>query len=57
MIILGIDPGTATTGFGIIQSQKNPATLTLVDFGVISTKKTSTDAERLKILADDLKNL
>lgn len=29
----------------------------LVDFGVISTKKTNTDAERLKILADDLKGL
>jgi crossover junction endodeoxyribonuclease RuvC len=57
MIILGIDPGTATTGFGIIQSTKKSNDFTLVDFGIISTKKTSTDAERLKILADDLKQI
>jgi crossover junction endodeoxyribonuclease RuvC len=57
MTILGIDPGTATTGFGIIQSNKKSNDFTLVDFGVISTKKTSTDAERLKILADDLKSI
>jgi crossover junction endodeoxyribonuclease RuvC len=57
MVILGIDPGTATTGFGIIQSTKKSSDFTLVDFGVISTKKTNTDAERLKILADDLKSI
>ena len=52
MIILGIDPGTATTGFGIIAYHKNQPKL--VDFGVISTNKNLGDAERLKILADDL---
>jgi crossover junction endodeoxyribonuclease RuvC len=57
MIILGIDPGTATTGFGIIQSTKKSSDFALVDFGVVSTKKTSTDAERLKILADDIEEL
>ncbi len=55
MTILGIDPGTATTGFGIIKQTKNQPTL--VDFGVISTKKTSSDAERLEILASDLNEL
>ena len=55
MIILGIDPGTATTGFGIIEYNKNqPA---LVDFGVISTTKDLTDAERLEILANDLEEI
>jgi crossover junction endodeoxyribonuclease RuvC len=57
MVILGIDPGTATTGFGIITSTKKSNDFALVDFGVISTKKTSTDAERLKILADDVHQL
>jgi crossover junction endodeoxyribonuclease RuvC len=57
MTILGIDPGTATTGFGVISSTKKSNDFTLVDFGVISTKKTSTDAERLKILADDIYQL
>jgi len=55
MIILGIDPGTATTGFGIIDQTKNQPTL--VDFGIISTKKSLTDAERLELLAKDLRQL
>lgn len=55
MTILGIDPGTATTGFGVIRQIKNQPEL--VDFGVISTKKTLSDSQRLKILADDLKSL
>ena len=55
MIILGIDPGTATTGFGIIRQTKNQPEL--VDFGVIATKKTLSDAERLEILAEDVNQL
>lgn len=35
MIILGIDPGTATTGFGVIK--KEGSKLTFVDAGVITT--------------------
>lgn len=57
MTILGIDPGTATTGYGIIKSGKRADEFELADFGVITTKKTSADAERLKILADDLKQI
>jgi|ERR1051326_2446185 crossover junction endodeoxyribonuclease RuvC len=57
MTILGIDPGTATTGFGIIKSGKRPDEFELLDFGVISTKKTLSDAERLEMLADDLNQL
>jgi crossover junction endodeoxyribonuclease RuvC len=55
MIILGIDPGTATTGFGIINQNKSQPEL--VNFGVISTKKELSDAERLEILATDLKSI
>lgn len=53
MIVLGIDPGTATTGFGII-SVKNKSAYSVLDYGVISTPKNLTDAERLAILAEDL---
>jgi len=35
MIILGLDPGTATTGFGIINSDKK--ILTCLEYGVIET--------------------
>jgi crossover junction endodeoxyribonuclease RuvC len=55
MTILGIDPGTAKTGFGVIK-QKNDrrGEYEILDFGVISTSKTLSDAKRLKILMDDL---
>src|SRR3989344_277256 len=54
MTILGIDPGTATTGYGIIKTGKRKDEFVIGDFGVISTKAKLPDAERLKILADDL---
>jgi crossover junction endodeoxyribonuclease RuvC len=57
MIILGIDPGTATTGYGIIKSTNKKDQFELVDFGVITTKKDQTDSERLLILAEDLQGL
>ena len=62
MIYLGIDPGTATTGYGIIKKAsptKNSKTqeFEILDFGVITTKKTDTDAKRLQILYDDLSEI
>ena len=57
MIILGIDPGTATTGYGIIKTAHRPGEFELVDFGVITTKKTLSDAERLSIVGKDLEKL
>ncbi|MHB8870848.1 MAG: crossover junction endodeoxyribonuclease RuvC [Candidatus Doudnabacteria bacterium] len=53
MIILGIDPGTATTGYALIKKLKNNG-FEIVDFGVISTKKTRTDSERLLEVQKDL---
>lgn len=57
MTILGIDPGTATTGYGIISSTKRKDEYQLVDFGVISTKPKLPDAERLETLAHDLRQI
>ena len=58
MIYLGIDPGTATTGYGIIK-QTNPRKqeYKILEFGVISTMKTDTDSKRLQILHNDLTDL
>ncbi|HEX3095968.1 MAG TPA: crossover junction endodeoxyribonuclease RuvC [Patescibacteria group bacterium] len=55
MIYIGIDPGTATTGYGIIK-QTNPRKqeYEILEFGAILTKKTDSDADRLKILYDDI---
>ncbi|NDA63309.1 MAG: crossover junction endodeoxyribonuclease RuvC [Chitinophagia bacterium] len=55
MKILGIDPGTATTGFGLI-SKEGPK-LVKIDCGVISTSKDLEMPERLGILYDDLQEI
>lgn len=55
MIILGIDPGTATTGFGVIEISGNEKKA--VDFGVISTHKDLPMAQRLLELHKDLNEL
>src|SRR4030066_2363319 len=46
MITLGIDPGIATTGFGIIREEQD-GRLTVLNFGVIQTHSTFTQPERL----------
>jgi len=56
MIILGIDPGTAITGFGFLKKiGKNK--LELIDYGCIKTSKDLSTAERLKKLNKDLGSL
>ena len=49
---LGIDPGLADVGFGIIESDGRE--IKLIDYGVIKTKPTSSFSERLQIIKDDL---
>ncbi len=51
MIILGIDPGYAIIGYGIIDSSKNNA---LIDYGVITTPKEDSMAIRLKSIEEGL---
>lgn len=48
MIALGIDPGTALCGFGVVSLQDG--VLRLVDAGVVRTDATQTDPERLSAL-------
>ena len=49
MLALGLDPGTATTGFGLVR-QLEDGSLEVVDFGVILTSKDLPAAERLSVL-------
>jgi len=51
--ILGIDPGTATTGFGIIDCGLGQIYDT-VDYGVIKTEPHLSDSKRLKIINQSL---
>jgi crossover junction endodeoxyribonuclease RuvC len=55
MIILGIDPGTATTGYGVIDYTKKK--LTCLDYGVIQTPAKTDMGERLKQLNFDLNQI
>ena len=55
MKILGVDPGTATTGFGLINKVGHK--LSLLDCGVILTSKDLEMPNRLKIIYDDLAQL
>jgi len=52
MIIFGIDPGTAVTGYGVIRVIDNR--VTWVDSGVIKTGKESMLADKLAVIYDGL---
>lgn len=56
MKVLGVDPGTAITGYGVVE----PATgrvARLVECGVLRTKTTDSLAERLRIIHDGVAEL
>lgn len=56
MRILGIDPGTATTGYGVID-QKDDKRLQLIKFGLISTSKELEKNPRLKSIYQQMRLL
>ena len=64
MIILGVDPGTATTGYGVIKTKipknlpqnKNEKPIVL-DFGCIITEASFKIEERLKIIHNEVNKL
>jgi len=49
MLILGIDPGTATTGYGLIKSS-GKGLFQVVDWGLIETDKNGFIEKRLEII-------
>ncbi len=55
-LALGIDPGTATTGYGLVRLFPD-GTLAPVSYGIISTPKEATPAARLEMLYTDLQRL
>jgi crossover junction endodeoxyribonuclease RuvC len=52
VLVLGIDPGTAITGYGLVREDE--AGLTLVDYGVITTAAGRPLPERLQIIYQGL---
>ena len=55
MIILGIDPGFADMGYGVVQLEKG--NYSLVDYGVLTTGKQESVPVRLKIIYDGVSAL
>jgi crossover junction endodeoxyribonuclease RuvC len=55
MIILGLDPGTATTGYGIIEA--NDGRLSLITYGVIKTPASESTSKRLQMIYEELNEL
>lgn len=55
MLTLGIDPGTASTGFGLITEKKRK--LSFVDYGVISTSSKESSQNRLRIIYGEIKKV
>ena len=55
MLILGIDPGLATMGWGVIRSEKGR--MEAVDYGVVLTPKSETLPVRLALLEEGVKKL
>ena len=55
MLILGIDPGTATTGYGLIEEKGGM--LSLIDYGVILTGAKLPLEQRLEKIYDQLEDI
>ena len=55
-LALGIDPGTATTGFGLVHLERD-GSLVAVKYGVILTPKDASAPARLEMLYNDLSEL
>jgi len=56
VLVLGLDPGTATTGYGLVEAAADGA-MTAIDYGVILTPAKTPLAERLHMLYDRLQGL
>jgi crossover junction endodeoxyribonuclease RuvC len=56
MLVLGIDPGTATTGYGFIRENKD-SSLKVEDYGVILTSPDDSMPKRLRELYIGLKEI
>lgn len=56
MLAIGIDPGTAITGYGVVQRSAN-GDLRALDWGVILTPAEMPGAERLQVIFQSLNEL
>lgn len=55
MLVVGIDPGVATTGYGVVRDTVNG--ILLVDYGVVTTPPNLALAQRLLLLHHELEKI
>ncbi|GAP10632.1 Holliday junction endonuclease RuvC [Bellilinea caldifistulae] len=55
MIVVGIDPGVATTGYGVVRDTRDG--IELVDYGIITTPPDMALAQRLLVLHQELQKI
>jgi len=53
LVVIGIDPGTATTGYGLVQEERD-GSLTAIAYGVVTTPAGEAMPDRLVQLYDEL---
>jgi crossover junction endodeoxyribonuclease RuvC len=56
MLAIGIDPGTAITGYGVLREEPD-GSLSVIDYGVIETSPSEAMPQRLVQLYQELKNV
>ena len=56
MFILGLDPGLATMGYGVVEKLKNDSTVA-VDYGVVLTPKEESLPVRLAMLEEGVNKI
>ncbi|MBN2100293.1 crossover junction endodeoxyribonuclease RuvC [Candidatus Dojkabacteria bacterium] len=58
MRVLGIDPGVALTGWGVIEENSGSSTgLKMLDFGVVRTDKNVPHADRLALIYKEIQSI
>ena len=57
MVILGIDPGMAITGYGVIESDKNNNKMKVLDYGVVTTPSDMETSQRLLHIFNSVEEL
>lgn len=57
MLVIGIDPGTATTGYGLVREIEADSALECVAYGVVTTPPDETMPRRLQSIHRELKEI
>ena len=57
MVILGIDPGYAIVGYGVIEKDDRTGKCSIIDYGAIETDKSEALPTRLALIQDGMKGL